>query len=324
MKQFNLTKLSSKARLFLSILFLPTILLSQPPTSMGRNAVGYLPWDIKLSGNFNPDLNLPFDGFDFGPQPFLELDNVLVGVNETGEQAQSASMFLSVHQQSDPVGPFVEIELIQDLTFIPDGVCTSQYRETELNFDILSGLPDSDYFISVYWQAILEDGTTLTDGSPIAPFQALIEVGNGDAPPCIDFFETVGEAIFDFNNQPIPADFFGPGSEPFFGQIPLIGVPIDPLSGSDTRILRLEPIEFPGPGPSTVPIEIVELNLESSQPIVIGDGTPWLVGMGLSDEPQEQGQLQAILDLPNGGAYTTIIPVLPRFVFINGLTSCCS
>ena len=73
---------------------------------------------------------------------------------------------------------------------------------------------------------------------------------------------------------PIPADFFGPGSNPFVGNVLLTGVPIGgvgPLAGADTVVERLETAELPEPYPSsdTIPIEVVELSLASIDPITV-------------------------------------------------------
>ena len=49
-----------------------------------------------------------------------------------------------------------------------------------------------------------------------------------------DYFVTVAGSQIDFGGgdfPPIPADFFGPGSDPFDGLVPLEGVPVDPAAG---------------------------------------------------------------------------------------------
>lgn len=74
-------------------------------------------------------------------------------------------------------------------------------------------------------------------------------------PPGFDCFETPADCngrstSIEFGSPeipPIPADFFGPGSEPFIGEVRLQGAgdPVFP----DTVIERLAPIELPQSGP---------------------------------------------------------------------------
>ncbi len=75
---------------------------------------------------------------------------------------------------------------------------------------------------------------------------------------------------------PIPADFFGPGSDPFDGIISLVG---NNSNGSqfpqfDAMINRLGPVYFSEPYPSTgtIDIQIGQLNLKSEDPILINVG----------------------------------------------------
>ncbi|HRX97940.1 MAG TPA: T9SS type A sorting domain-containing protein [Bacteroidales bacterium] len=72
---------------------------------------------------------------------------------------------------------------------------------------------------------------------------------------------------------PLPADFFGPGSEPFEGTISLIG---ENSNGSqnpveDLIVQRLEEAEFlePYPFDVNVPIEIIQLALKSKTPVQV-------------------------------------------------------
>ncbi len=124
------------------------------------------------------------------------------------------------------------------------------------------------------------------------------------------------------NDIPIPPGFFGPGSDPFFGEVPLAGVPVGP-GNTDTKIGRLDDLILPGPFPACdqVEIEIRELHLQSTQPIVVtynGGQNPeqWLVGMGLSeDNPPQLGVLTTCKDNPFGGGFDAVVPVQPVFAF---------
>lgn len=136
-------------------------------------------------------------------------------------------------------------------------------------------------------------------------------------------FNTV-EASVDFGNfeiPTIPADFFGPGSDPFGGAI-LLGTPLGrPDTIPDTIVERLGPVVC-GPFPSTcdpIPIEIVQLSLVGTNPITVTfnggqDPENWLVAMGLSDT-QGPGLLNAELEQANGGTFTVQLPVTPRLLF---------
>src|SRR5262245_802601 len=57
----------------------------------------------------------------------------------------------------------------------------------------------------------------------------------------------------DFSNNPIPAGFFDPGSEPFDGRVIMVGQPIGPGS-TDTIVQRLSGLSSGQSGP--IPIEI--------------------------------------------------------------------
>jgi kumamolisin len=146
--------------------------------------------------------------------------------------------------------------------------------------------------------------------------------------PTLDLFTTPAGAgtHADFSSNPIPADFFDPGSAPFGGDIRLQGAPINPfgpLGPTDTIVQRLAPASLVGPGASaTVPIEMVALSLVSSQPITVsyaGGGTEqWSVKVCLSSSmPQPQGSM-AITNgtcVNEGGTFSSHLPVQPRLIF---------
>ena len=125
---------------------------------------------------------------------------------------------------------------------------------------------------------------------------------------------------------PIPADFFGPGSDPFAGQILLEGDPPDPLNFDDiTTVVQCfgEPVAPTAPPGSigTVDIEIIELSLKSIAPITITynggmDPEEWDVYIDLSETPSPAGQLAATKTHDNGGTFTADFYVQPVFTFI--------
>jgi len=72
---------------------------------------------------------------------------------------------------------------------------------------------------------------------------------------------------------PLPADFFGPGSDPFDGIIALKGANSDgsQFPAADVVVTRLGDVPFSSPYPSTgtIDIQMVELKLKSTEPISI-------------------------------------------------------
>jgi hypothetical protein len=111
------------------------------------------------------------------------------------------------------------------------------------------------------------------------------------------FYRSTGE--LDFSENPIPADFFGPGSLPFEGHVPLLGIPFGP-AGTDTIVER-------GPvtgGLESVPIQIVALELKSIAPIEVNFGTAssfFDVFVELEPAPPSNGQMQLQQTSPSGG-----------------------
>ncbi|MBK8266936.1 MAG: hypothetical protein IPK83_00965 [Planctomycetes bacterium] len=126
---------------------------------------------------------------------------------------------------------------------------------------------------------------------------------------------------YSFLQSPLPAGFFGPGSDPFTGLVTLGGSPSGPF-GSDTVIQRLGDLCFPQPIPSsaTVPIELVALSLVSCQPITVtynGGQNPeqWNIAVGLSPTPAPNGTLTGTMLTPTGGTFDSVLFVQPVFTF---------
>lgn len=149
-----------------------------------------------------------------------------------------------------------------------------------------------------------------------------------DVLPGIDLWSTPGTGISatDFSDDPIPADFFDPGSDPFTGVITLDGGTLSNLGGpslgpSDTVVNRMATAELPLVGSSdTVPIEIVALNLVSINPITVTynggfNPEPWNVTVCLSATAQTQGTMTIRRDCVDSGTFDSTLPVRPKFVF---------
>lgn len=148
-----------------------------------------------------------------------------------------------------------------------------------------------------------------------------------------DAWRTSGVLAHSFDpadgGTPIPAGFFGTGSDIFAGSIQLQGVSLnDPAyPGADTLIRRHgEPFDICMPGPfpiqgDPVAIEIIALSLANppSAPITVtynGGTNPelWDVTVMVGGE-SPPGFLTATKEHCNGGTYTSVLNVLPQFTF---------
>jgi len=140
--------------------------------------------------------------------------------------------------------------------------------------------------------------------------------------PGVDYYKTVEptEIIFGSESlEQIPADFFGPGSDPFDGIICLKGKPIDPChSDTDTIIERLTPPDACG----IVELEIVSLDLVSTAPITVtyyGGSFPadsfFDVYVTLNPIFDSNGIMKGTKTHANGGTYDSVFNVQPRFEF---------
>lgn len=143
--------------------------------------------------------------------------------------------------------------------------------------------------------------------------------------PGFDLLRALPGTQWDFFDTPIPADFFGPGSDPFVDVVPFESVTIGPGS-TDTIVERLDgidPFELTT-GDVTVPVEIVELNLVSSAPITVTfnggmSPTPWFVMMDIEPASPSPGSMTVNHSDPIGGTFTTEFLIDPKFVFSEDL-----
>jgi hypothetical protein len=120
----------------------------------------------------------------------------------------------------------------------------------------------------------------------------------------------------------IPADFFGPGSDPFDGLIVFRGEPIEPNESlADTIIERLEDAVLKDP-PDPIEIEMVELNLVSTSPIIVtynnGAGGESLFDVFMTIDPNNPSYGQMTIDgnVYNGTFWFDINANI-RFVFVS-------
>jgi hypothetical protein len=145
-------------------------------------------------------------------------------------------------------------------------------------------------------------------------------------PPGDDCWHTEcgGGTTFDFCDGEIPADFFGPGSDPFDGSVEFgAGEDSDP-GVPDTVVRRLESMSFPeqssGDLVDSTPIELVELNLVSCEPITVTfnggqDPQEWNVTVSLSEVVPDPGTMTVTRTGDTGGTFTSEFPVQPLFTF---------
>ncbi len=147
-----------------------------------------------------------------------------------------------------------------------------------------------------------------------------------EAIPCgMDLFTTPcgGGTLFDLCNDPIPADFFYPGSEPFMGIIilggePLTTFPMPGLFGDADTLVRRHARVAPDIGETeTIPIELVALNLKSCNPITVtgGPDTLWDVTITLSPTPPPVGSMSITKTHTDGGTFDSQFFVQPLFIF---------
>jgi hypothetical protein len=134
--------------------------------------------------------------------------------------------------------------------------------------------------------------------------------------PGFDLFNTPSGAFL----PPIPAGFFGSGSDPFPGPIPLMGMSIGP-GNTDTRVERLSGFDIPVGEEIMIPIEIVALSLVSVSPITVTynggqNPEPWTLNVTLAPT-QQPGQMTVRKAHPNGGTFTSNLPVQAKLTFRN-------
>jgi len=145
-----------------------------------------------------------------------------------------------------------------------------------------------------------------TRNSSAAPTGFPILAGN-------DEFETPanGETFHDFGGSPLPANFFGTGSQAFNQLVALEGVPLSSGSDIDTVIQRYQTVT--GPGGST-DLQMTGLSLKSTNPITVtyssGASEAWNMTVGLSQYKASTGTMTI-----NASTMDSTLKVWPRFTF---------
>lgn len=156
---------------------------------------------------------------------------------------------------------------------------------------------------------------------PIAAFATDVQTGFDPvvhAPP----------SFWDFGPTPLPADYFGPGSDPFDGGVPADAsvLPSSPscpgiLGNTDTIIERKDIALLPGfPSSDVIDVEIVELSLVSANPITVTyngglDPELWNVEITLSPSLASTGTMTIRQEHADGGTFDAAVLLQPYFTF---------
>jgi len=163
-------------------------------------------------------------------------------------------------------------------------------------------------FFIVLWAITLLSFTTSRAGSPLVT----------QIDPGVDVLY-VDEAADDIADLLANPSFFTGVAPIGSSVIPLQGVPFG-LGNTDTILQRPAPfdrLEFPEIGTTHVPIQLVELHLQSVQPFQVnvqGDVQEWMLDVQLTPDPAP-GVLDLQITEPNGGFFNAVIPVMPELIF---------
>ena len=152
----------------------------------------------------------------------------------------------------------------------------------------------------------------LAAGSPVIAEEGVARSG-------VDLWGTVaGMAQTTFESNPIPADFFCPGSQPFAGRIYLQGAPLatEPagsLGSIDTVVRRLDDAVFDEKGVAFTRIQLMALSLVSTRPVETSCGA-YDVSVHLDGE-QPTTKMRIVRTSALGGTYAAPLSLNVKVVF---------
>jgi len=152
----------------------------------------------------------------------------------------------------------------------------------------------------------------LVAGSPALATDNVIHHG-------VDMWMTVaGFAQTTFDSEPIPADFFCPGSKPFTGTVvfkgaPLAAEPANSLGSIDTVVSRLDDATFDAQGVAYTRIQLMALSLASTRPVDTSCGT-YDVTARLDGE-QPTTKMRIVRKNQFGGTYAAPLSLNVKLVF---------
>ncbi len=166
-------------------------------------------------------------------------------------------------------------------------------------------------------------GTVVSGASGGASIEVPPELPAYSLDPGEDHLITSSGSYADFGADPIPADFFGTGSNAFTGRVDFKGAQLNPTlyGDADTVVMRKEAANLPtcgGPA-AMVDIELLALNLVSIAPITVTfDGSPdelWDVAVELSTSASSLGTMTIRYACAGGGTWDSTLTVVPKYVF---------
>lgn len=138
----------------------------------------------------------------------------------------------------------------------------------------------------------------------------------------VDVFHTEadGSTFTQFALDPIPADFFCPGSRPFSGKVPMRGVPVatypeGALGNADTIFLRLDDAVFDENGVAKTRIQFKALSLVSIWPIKTRCGS-FNVRVTLDGEQPISSEMIIVREQADGGFFVTEFEADFRITFV--------
>ncbi len=206
-------------------------------------------------------------------------------------------------------------------------------------------VPSLDLAFCITSEGGIETGACCwTDGSCTMETQSICEDNGGVFYPglnCADVECPVDDPVYDLwetpqgyntyvdfgcgeSTPPMPAGFFGPGSDPFEGTVALVGEPLATngnLGPTDTIIKRSRAADLPQcPSQDEIELEIVALNLVSVEPITVTydgqDPEEWDVTVCLSEfRDQPMGVMNINQVCQEGGTFSAYVPVVPNVIF---------
>lgn len=150
--------------------------------------------------------------------------------------------------------------------------------------------------------------------APAFAFDPVIDHGS-------DIWQTKpnGTTVVKFEADPLPADFFCTGSEPFAGRIVMGGVPIhtDPagaLGPTDTIVQRLDDAVFDEHGVAVTRLQVSAIQLHSVQPFRTACGA-FDVSVSLADGEQPMGSMRIVRQGADFGYYDADVALNVRIAF---------
>lgn len=135
-----------------------------------------------------------------------------------------------------------------------------------------------------------------------------------------DLWQTPGEVSYtDFSNEPLPKDFFCPGSQPFSGRIVMTGAPLatEPagvLGPVDTVVHRLDDATFDADGVAATRLQVMALSLAGTEPLDVGCEQPFELTASLAGE-QPLTEMRIKRDADYGGSYVAPLKLNVKVVF---------